>query len=644
MKRIYLIAAIIILIVQGISASAQNGQRNCGTMDYLAAQIAADPGLAARMQQTEQDINLWLTNHPTQRNQTTVTIPVVFHVLYNTTAQNISDTRILAQLDVLNRDFARLNADASNTPSVFSGVAAGTTIQFCLAQRDPSGNATTGIVRKSTAKTSFSSNDGVKYSSQGGDDAWSRDSYLNIWSCNLGQGLLGYAQFPGGAAATDGVVLLYSSIGGPTSPGTATPYHLGRTATHEVGHWINLRHIWGDANCGNDLVSDTPTQQTSNFGCPSFPHVTCSNGPNGDMFMNYMDYTDDACMNMFTTGQASRMDATLSTTRASLLTSMGCQAPGGGGTSCGTPSGLSASAITTTDATLNWNGVSGSTSYSVQYRVNGTSTWTTVTSTTNSKTISSLIANTTYNYQVQANCNGTLGAYSTIASFTTLTGSTGCTDTWEPNNTSSAYKIISTNTDIFGTISTSTDQDWYRFSTTTPNTYVKVELTNLPADYDVTLYSSSLRSLGTGQNSGTANELVKRNTNKAATYYVKVYGYQGANNTSQCYTLRVSTRNTSWRLGEDNADINAIAIEELFNLMPNPANNQVDIELFATVSGTVSLKMYDITGREVKGIRTDVSAGINKLHLETSTYDNGIYFIVAEHDGLIQTGRLVIAH
>jgi hypothetical protein len=169
-----------------------------------------------------------------------------------------------------------------------------------------------GIVRKKTSKRSFSSNDYVKFSSKGGDDAWDATQYLNLWVCNLGQGLLGYAQFPGGNAKTDGVVILYSAFGntGVVNP----PYDKGRTATHEIGHWLNLRHIWGDDNgacTGSDLVDDTPNQGNYNFGCPSFPHKSCSNGPNGDMFMNYMDYTDDACMYMFTNGQRDRSYAVL---------------------------------------------------------------------------------------------------------------------------------------------------------------------------------------------------------------------------------------------------------------------------------------------------------------------------------------------
>ncbi|WP_460622896.1 M43 family zinc metalloprotease [Hymenobacter tenuis] len=328
------------LVCLAASASAQSGQlgalangfapagagRQCATMDVLTAQMAANPGLAKRMEDIESQTRQFVNNPTTaMRTNAAVTIPVVVHVLYNTTAQNVSDAQVQAQIDVLNQDFAKTNADASLVPAAFAGAAANTNIQFTLAKRTPTGTATNGIIHKYTKTSSWSSNDAVKNSKRGGDDAWDATKYLNIWVCNLGQGLLGYAQFPGGSPSTDGVVVLYSSLPG----GTAKPYDKGRTATHEVGHWLNLRHIWGDASCGNDLVSDTPTQQTSNYGCPSFPKVTCSNGPNGDMFMNYMDYTDDACMYMFSNGQSSRMNALFATggARVGLVSSTGGTAP-----------------------------------------------------------------------------------------------------------------------------------------------------------------------------------------------------------------------------------------------------------------------------------------------------------------------------
>jgi hypothetical protein len=170
-------------------------------------------------------------------------------------------------------------------------------------------------IHKYTKTASFSSNDAVKNSKRGGDNAIDAAENLNIWVCNLGQGLLGYAQFPGGSLATDGVVILYKAFGSRAKvPGGTytTSYDLGRTATHEVGHWMNLRHVWGDDNgacSGSDLVTDTPNQGAENYGTPAYPHTSCSNGPTGDMFMNYMDYTDDKAMYMFSANQKDRMMA-----------------------------------------------------------------------------------------------------------------------------------------------------------------------------------------------------------------------------------------------------------------------------------------------------------------------------------------------
>lgn len=333
MRKLYKLSCLLLLLLTlSVSVFAQNNQgRNCSTMEYLQKQIEADPSLVGRMQQIE-DFTQRYANQRGNHPEAIVYIPVVFHILYNTAAQNISDARILGQLDVLNKDFAKQNADIGLVPAVFAPLAANTEIQFCLAQRDPSGQATNGIIRKSTTVTQFTyPTNNMKFTATGGSDAWPRDQYLNIWVCQMSGGILGFAQFPGGSASTDGVVLLTGSVGSTSAPGTATPYHLGRTATHEVGHWLNLRHIWGDSFCGNDFVNDTPTQQTSNFSCPSFPHVTCSNGPNGDMFMNYMDYVNDNCMQMFTVGQGVRMNAVLAPggARASLTSSLGCVAPSG---------------------------------------------------------------------------------------------------------------------------------------------------------------------------------------------------------------------------------------------------------------------------------------------------------------------------
>jgi Pregnancy-associated plasma protein-A len=239
------------------------------------------------------------------------TIPVVVHVVYNTRAENISTTQIKSQITVLNKDFRATNLDKSTTPDVWKGLVADARIHFALATKDPTGKTTTGIIRTQTTRTSFGTGDTVKAAATGGADPWPSDKYLNIWVCTLGGGLLGYAQFPGGPPATDGVVILNTAFG---TRGTATaPFNLGRSATHEIGHWLNLRHIWGDTeDCsGSDLVADTPNAEGPNFGKPTFPKVSCNNGPSGDMFVNYMDYVDDDTMVMFSPQQVARMHAAL---------------------------------------------------------------------------------------------------------------------------------------------------------------------------------------------------------------------------------------------------------------------------------------------------------------------------------------------
>ncbi len=266
-----------------------------------------------------------------------IRIPVVVHVLYHGDNENLEVSQIESQIDALNRDYRLQNQDQNLIPAPFSPFATDTLVEFALAVRDPRGNPTTGITRTRTSKTVFPYDSSDQHATEKldqmvkfdgfGKSAWPRDSYLNLWTCNLGGGLLGYAQFPGGAAATDGVVIKNTAFG---STGIAAPpYNLGRTAVHEVGHWLNLLHIWGDDNggcSGSDMVDDTPNQAGPNFSdvrISSFPHITCNNGPNGDMFMNYMDYVDDDTMVMFSAGQLRRMNATFSGPRALLASSMG---------------------------------------------------------------------------------------------------------------------------------------------------------------------------------------------------------------------------------------------------------------------------------------------------------------------------------
>ena len=256
-----------------------------------------NPELAAKMQQIEAFTSDALTNGRIVNGK--IQIPVVFNVLYRTAAENVSLALLQTQIDVLNKDFNALNSDFNTANNPYSSIKANVEISFVLDQ----------VIRKSTTKTSWGTNDAMKKAASGGLAATSPTTKLNYWVCTIGGGILGYAQFPGGSSATDGVAIDSKYTGVTSSSSASYPYNLGRTATHEVGHWMNLRHIWGDANCGSDLVSDTPTMDSPNGGVPAVGlRSTCSGTPL-EMYMNYMDYTDDRGMYMFSNGQKARMSA-----------------------------------------------------------------------------------------------------------------------------------------------------------------------------------------------------------------------------------------------------------------------------------------------------------------------------------------------
>ena len=305
MKRLFLLASVLIFSLscendtQIDETNQEITQRNCGAQEVLEAQLRANPELALKME----DIEKFTEEAIAQRTLVNgvIEIPVVVNVLYKTTAQNVSQAQIQSQIDALNKDYNATNTDFGSVPALFSGVKANVGIRFVL----------DAVYRKSTTKTSWRLDDSMKKSTKGGINPTSPTTKLNLWVCNLTSGYLGYAQFPGGASATDGVVIDDNAFG---TTGTATaPFNKGRTATHEVGHWMNLRHIWGDATCGTDYVTDTPSHNTANYGCPTYPHNSTCSGTPVEMTMNYMDYTDDACMYMFSAGQKDRMLAIFST-------------------------------------------------------------------------------------------------------------------------------------------------------------------------------------------------------------------------------------------------------------------------------------------------------------------------------------------
>ncbi|MES2567320.1 MAG: M43 family zinc metalloprotease [Bacteroidota bacterium] len=311
-------------------------QRNCGTLQHHEYLKQTRANYETELNQYNQMLDQYLLdkNNDKDISKSTaaiVTIPVVVHVIYKTTAENISDAQAISQVQVLNNDFAKLNADASKvTQPTFSTIATGANIRFCLAQRDPNGNATTGVTHKLTTVTSFGTNDAVKSTAAGGEDAWDVTKYVNIWVCNLGSTLLGYGEFPTSSLSnTWGLVIHYKYTG---SGGSAiSPYNLGRTGTHEFGHCFNLYHIWGDDNgacSGSDQCSDTPNQGAEHYGSFTAGSVQtdgCATSSPGTMWMNYMDYTDDKSMYMFTAQQCARMEAVVNTAPWNILaSSLGC--------------------------------------------------------------------------------------------------------------------------------------------------------------------------------------------------------------------------------------------------------------------------------------------------------------------------------
>ena len=295
-------------------------QRICASAEYLEQQLQNNPQQAERLAQLETLIQNRAQNQSVMSQTGNILyVPVVVHVIYNTDEQNISEAQIQSQIDVINEDFRGQNVEFQNIQDNIWPQAADMEIEFYMAQLDPDGNPTNGITRTQTDIASFGFEDTMKSTASGGRDPWDTSLYFNFWTVNFSGGLLGFGQFPGGDPSTDGIVMGYNYFGSSDDDDgsfvLSAPFDKGRTTTHEIGHFLDLFHIWGDdgAACsGSDLVDDTPNQATDTFGCLSGTQTdACSSSAPGYMYQNYMDYTDDACMGMFTLGQKNRMRAVL---------------------------------------------------------------------------------------------------------------------------------------------------------------------------------------------------------------------------------------------------------------------------------------------------------------------------------------------
>lgn len=308
-------------------------QRKCGTEEAMQQLIASNPAFQKIRERKEARLQEMTRTIKQSRAQMktvypTVTIPVVVHIVLKNPSL-VTDEQVQSQIDALNRDYSASASDISSVPNAWKPRIGDAQIQFCLAQRTPDDNPTNGIERVTTTRTSFSvsnSASAVKHVASGGADAWNSSNYLNIWVCSLSDNYLGIATFPDGYPANEqGVVITYTGFG--TTGSAVAPFNMGRTTVHEVGHYFSLRHIWGDesACAADDGIDDTPLQGTYTYNCPRFPLTdACSVDSPGIMFNNFMDYSDDACMLLFTSDQVDRMRLTLSEDRASLLSSNGC--------------------------------------------------------------------------------------------------------------------------------------------------------------------------------------------------------------------------------------------------------------------------------------------------------------------------------
>lgn len=304
MKKIFLsLVAVSLILVScdntsenqindGLNVSTEKSVKQCFSMDVLEQNLANDPALAGKMAAIEEQTKSFIEKGNFKRLVNgKIEIPVVFHVIYRTSSENLSLSVLQGQIDALNEDFNLQNPNRGDLPAEFAGVEANVDINFVIEN----------VVRvQNSKKRSWRPNDDMKRSSKGGSDVINPEEFLNIWIVNSmpyrGGQILGYAQFPGGNLATDGVVLAKNFVGSTD-----------RTATHEVGHYLNLRHIWGDGGCGaSDFVADTPDAGGPSRGCPTYPTVECGSN---NMTMNFMDYSNDECMYMFTAGQKNRMDA-----------------------------------------------------------------------------------------------------------------------------------------------------------------------------------------------------------------------------------------------------------------------------------------------------------------------------------------------
>ncbi len=688
------------------TASAQNNSskaHQCGTMHFMEEEFKQHPELREQFLQHQKQVAEYkrMQNAPFRSTQKRI-VPVVFHIIHQCGPENISRAQIEDQLRILNEDFSLTNPNFGQTPECHAAVAADCQIEFRLATKDDLGNCTDGIVRVESPKTFEANNQsGVKAISR-----WSSHKYLNVWVVNsigsiqsVGGEVLGYAQFPaGGLPSTDGVVIRHDCIGsiGTAQTGTFAP-RFGRTMTHEVGHWLGLRHIWGDADCGSDGIDDTPIAAAPNYGIcfDDFPYNIggCEGGDEndncGEMFMNYMDYSDDQCMSMFTNGQKEVMDATLATFRFFISSEENLAATGtrdediANPVTCVPQSSFcdnrmmvcENSTVTFTDASYNavgytreWNFEGGTPATSstanpvVTYSAAGVYDVSLTTST-------SAGANTLSkpNYIIVSPDAAQFSTGPFEETFATSANYDNLFTSINPDGTEAKWEYVSNGGFEFGGgarlrnyFNTATERDFlitpsYDISSVTnpvlmfrlavaerggePNDIFRVYTSNnCGQSWGVprrTINFNEMNSAGQY-----TNEFVPTLKSHYKTYFVSLAPIAQQDNVRIRFEYESGTGDRANNVYLDDINIGSSLGEFDFedqiglNVFPNPTSNNSQINFYAYKAAQMSLRVYDVLGKEViTGFNGKVGAGDQSFNIDMSNLSSGVYTIRLELDG-----------
>ncbi len=410
-----LLLTIVLLVKLTSTSFAQFSVRNCGVTTSKQQLRLEDSNFKTNDDAIQARFNNYTKfNTVTTREDKTFIIPVVVHVFYNSEGENITDAQIQSQLDALNRDYNAGSIDINKTPVAFKKVLANCKVQFVLAKLDPNQAPTTGITRHKSTKQFWGLRDDVKKPASGGAAPWNPKNYLNFYVARIGDGVLGYSSFPGCKAEVEGVVIDPSCFG--TTGIVHAPFNKGRTAVHEVGHWLGLNHIWGDADCGDDRISDTPTQQGAHYGTITQTlYSNCTGKNTEDMTMNFMDYVNDESMWMFTEGQKAMMWSLL--TKGGYREALDAPTLANPASTCDAPIFGSVLNKTSTTTTLVWAKTGANGYYTIEYRLKNANQIDVASTEATQIELANLNQASVYEFRLKVSCGN--GNFSNWAEFST---------------------------------------------------------------------------------------------------------------------------------------------------------------------------------------------------------------------------------